>query len=115
MIGDFPLFYVSFSSLPANTYIGLSDEAQEGSFRWLNNAPLHYEWWKSGQPTANTGKNCVVVKDGKWDKRTCSDELPFLCSSPGLCTVINVQYHYSDFIYVKLVFFGFQFLLFRSY
>ena len=36
-------FFVFSSSLSSGAWVGLSDEAMESDWRWLNGAPLYYE------------------------------------------------------------------------
>ncbi len=67
------------SSLVANSlndyvFIGLTDETLEGTFVWLDDEPLGYSNWASGEPNDNGGdEDCVqIFPDGSWNDLPCS-------------------------------------------
>ncbi|MFN4123463.1 MAG: LamG-like jellyroll fold domain-containing protein [Flavobacteriales bacterium] len=47
----------------ADTWIGLTDEVTEGTFVWVDNSPLSYTNWNTGEPN-NVGNEDYVVMQG---------------------------------------------------
>ena len=68
-------------------WIGMSDEAEEGKFRWIDGAPMTYANWLPGEP--NDGKDrgaaedCVTLTlgSGQWNDIECGTPLPYVCES----------------------------------
>jgi len=63
-------------------WIGLSDEAEEGKFKWVSGSPASFGNWLAGQPDdANHGEDCATLTlgDGKWNDADCGTPLPYLC------------------------------------
>jgi C-type mannose receptor len=66
-------------------WIGMSDEAEEGKFRWVNGAPTTFTNWLPGEPSDGGGKgegeDCVTLTlgSGKWNDVDCGLPLPYLC------------------------------------
>jgi hypothetical protein len=63
----------------ANTFIGLTDIAVEGTFVWDDGTPLTYSNWHTGEPN-NGGsggyqEDCVIIAGARvgaqWDDRPC--------------------------------------------
>lgn len=68
-------------------WIGLSDRAEEGVFRWHDGAPLDATYFKKGQPD-NDGCNedCVALREdakGRWHDTHCAQRRPFICRRLG--------------------------------
>ena len=69
----------------ANTFIGLTDLATEGTFVWDDGTPLGYSNWHTGEPN-NGGsggyqEDCAIVAGARvgaqWDDRPCdASEVP---------------------------------------
>lgn len=62
-----------------DTFIGLSDEAVEGSFVWVNGTPLQFSRWETGEPNDGNGlvaEDCAIIAGsrlvGGWDDRPCA-------------------------------------------
>merc|ERR1712059_41874 len=56
-------------------YIGLGDEATEGTFLWVDGSNTNsYENWLNNPPEANKNQNCVKMRkgDGKWTPVACN-------------------------------------------
>lgn len=68
----------------ANVWIGLSDEAIEGQFRWISGDSLVVPMWRSGEPNDAGGEDCVEwgSADGRWNDLSCTTGLPSLCEKP---------------------------------
>ncbi|XP_078616500.1 uncharacterized protein LOC144884861 isoform X1 [Branchiostoma floridae x Branchiostoma japonicum] len=70
-------------------WIGLSDKAKEGAWRWSNNKPIgDFSSWAEGEPN-NAGKeDCAVyaahpsIKD-KWNDVPCTLRYRFICQVPA--------------------------------
>jgi hypothetical protein len=63
-------------------WIGLTDEATEGSFVWATGARLGWSNWLPAQPDdSGTGEDCVTLTlgDGRWNDADCGKPLPYLC------------------------------------
>ena len=69
----------------ANTFIGLTDLATEGTFVWDDGTPLGYSNWHTGEPN-NGGsggyqEDCAIIAGARvgaqWDDRPCDpSEVP---------------------------------------
>lgn len=62
-----------------DVFIGATDAAVEGTFVWVDNTPVVYTNWHTGEPNNGNGayqEDCVVVagsRAGKgWDDRPCA-------------------------------------------
>lgn len=55
-------------------WIGLGDDAKEGTFEWYDKSPLIYTNWNAGEPNnSNGGENCVqIFSNGLWNDFPCS-------------------------------------------
>lgn len=69
----------------ANVWIGLSDEADEGQFRWISGDPLESSAWRTGEPNNVGNEDCVewIASDGRWNDLPCSISRPSLCEKPA--------------------------------
>ena len=67
-------------------WLGLSDQAVDGTFAWTDGTPLDYENWKDGEPTDTVGQDCVQLDpaDGKWVVASCSINTTYVCKSDAL-------------------------------
>ena len=55
-------------------YVGYTDAASEGSFRWADGSMSTYTHWNSGEPN-NKGRteDCTVAHvGGGWNDRSCT-------------------------------------------
>jgi hypothetical protein len=62
-------------------WIGLTDQAEEGKFAWVNGRPLERSNWRPGQPDNAGDQDCVTLTltDGKWGDLDCGTPLPYVC------------------------------------
>jgi hypothetical protein len=67
-------------------WIGLSDQAVEGTFAWADGAAVTYERWYSGEPNDwGAGEDCAGTNYNittRWNDWPCGDLLPFICEAP---------------------------------
>jgi cysteine-rich repeat protein len=64
-----------------DTWIGMDDRAQEGSFRWVIGEPVGYTNFSPGEPNDfQMAEDCVaMIGDGHWNDDACSKLYPFVC------------------------------------
>uniref|UniRef100_A0A3Q4HVJ3 C-type lectin domain-containing protein n=1 Tax=Neolamprologus brichardi TaxID=32507 RepID=A0A3Q4HVJ3_NEOBR len=75
-----------------NTWIGLNDKEQEGTWKWVDGTPLNLTYWAEAQPDDGGGKeDCVHVRNDEkksWNDLSCSTSLKWICEkTPNHCTV----------------------------
>jgi hypothetical protein len=79
----------------ANTFIGLTDRAVEGTFVWDDGTPLTYSNWHTGEPNsggsgATYQEDCAIIAGARigaqWDDRPCdASEVPTSGKFAYLC------------------------------
>jgi hypothetical protein len=69
-----------------NLWIGLSDEASEGNFRWISGDPLEVPMWRQGEPNNVGEEDCTewVSDNARWNDLPCATKRPSLCEKPQL-------------------------------
>uniref|UniRef100_A0A8C3II15 C-type lectin domain-containing protein n=1 Tax=Chrysemys picta bellii TaxID=8478 RepID=A0A8C3II15_CHRPI len=67
-------------------WLGLSDSAKEGEWRWLDGSPLgfglFFRFWGPGEPNdvGQQGEDCGSLRfDGKWNDAICSVTEHWIC------------------------------------
>ena len=64
-----------------NTWVGGTDMADEGDWRWANGT--RFNWTTAlgiTQPPADGSKNCLVATTSQsFDHRSCDDRYPIIC------------------------------------
>jgi hypothetical protein len=65
-------------------WIGLSDEAIEGQFRWISGDSLEIPLWRAGEPNDIGGEDCATwsAADGRWNDLSCATPQASLCEKP---------------------------------
>jgi len=67
------------ASLSGAHWIGYTDAAVEGTFRWSNGATSAFDSWGGGAP-ANDLADCTVLQDaGTWLDLSCEESHPYVC------------------------------------
>ena len=69
--------YATFGGLNRPLWIGLTDQASEGTFVWISGEPFTYSNWSAGEPNNNSGNEnyAYIVQSnpdlpltpGKWN------------------------------------------------
>jgi hypothetical protein len=70
--------------LDAVVYIGLSDEAVEGTFVWVDGSALVFTAWNAGEPNnALDGEDCgqLAVATAVWNDIACATAGAFVCEA----------------------------------
>ena len=60
-------------------WIGLTDEAKEGQWRWVTGEPYEFRKWSAGQPSNNSGAGDYVriwQNGSSWDDVTIASKMP---------------------------------------
>ena len=68
-------------------YIGLSDEAVEGTFVWVDGSALVFSVWGKGEPNnALEGEDCgqLAAPAGIWNDIACTDPAAFVCEAVAM-------------------------------
>ena len=76
-------YYLIFKAPTVFTvYVGATDVMEEGKFTWINGKPVGTVPWCSGEPSAGSGEQCVVMEaNNNYDffDRGCNLQYYFLC------------------------------------
>ena len=70
------------ASLP-DAWIGLSDNLEEGVFRWRDGTYANYTRWGPIEPNGNLSENCVYLYNHWWLDSPCNVGVPFICEKEG--------------------------------
>jgi hypothetical protein len=70
-----------YGSLGATFWIGGSDAAQEGTWRWTNGQAFSYKRWAAGQPDNAGGlQDALALRSGgTWTDENAAIALPYIC------------------------------------
>ncbi|XP_034003341.1 CD209 antigen-like protein C [Trematomus bernacchii] len=73
------------SKIKEDTWIGLNDREEEGTWKWVDGSPLtlNLTFWSTGQPDNFDEEDCVeirsVVHSQSWNDRPCENDLHWIC------------------------------------
>ena len=72
-----------------DSWIGASDRAVEGTFAWVNDAPVGYTRWGTAQPSGLLDEDCVAIalvtpSSASWDDASCTTLRQFACECDPL-------------------------------
>lgn len=70
-----------------NTWLGLNDQVNEGTFVWSDGSEFVYENWNSGEPNNDGGtEHCAefdrTSNSFRWNDNDCDLTRPFVCKAP---------------------------------
>ncbi|XP_073724369.1 macrophage mannose receptor 1-like isoform X1 [Misgurnus anguillicaudatus] len=76
-----------------SVWIGLFSD----SWEWSDQSNFTFRYWKSGEPSIGTDKNCTEVQmnQGQWNDALCSNSQTFVCHEDKL-VLINQNLSWSD-------------------
>nr|XP_055064501.1 CD209 antigen-like protein C [Misgurnus anguillicaudatus] len=60
-------------------WIGLSDSAVEGRWKWVDGSTLNSRFWRSGEPNGGREENCVLSSSSGWADFLCNDAFQWIC------------------------------------
>lgn len=69
----------------SSVWLGGTDVARDGDFRWIGDRTLPFIGWAPGQPDNGVGGDCIEKRNdaaGQWYDRRCVDYLRFVCERP---------------------------------
>lgn len=75
----------AFAIQASDWWMGLHDEAQEGSFVWTDGTPLDFTTWNEGEPNNAGNEDCAslpIWAGGLWNDLPCGATLPYVCRTP---------------------------------
>jgi hypothetical protein len=81
VIGDLSENAEMDAQLAGAFWLGYTDRAQEGTFRWDNGAMSTYKnWGNGGGVPQEDDEDCAVLQDGGlWETVECGDSNPYAC------------------------------------
>ncbi|XP_013919870.1 PREDICTED: pulmonary surfactant-associated protein D [Thamnophis sirtalis] len=63
-----------------SAFLGITDLKTEGTFKYLNDQPLTYANWLTGEPNNQGQENCVeLFSNGKWNDKSCGEKRLLVC------------------------------------
>uniref|UniRef100_A0A3P9AX05 C-type lectin domain-containing protein n=1 Tax=Maylandia zebra TaxID=106582 RepID=A0A3P9AX05_9CICH len=66
-----------------NTWIGLSDTEEEGTWKWVDGSLLNSRYWRTGEPNSLGDEDCGVMaandEENCWNDANCRDENFWIC------------------------------------
>jgi hypothetical protein len=69
-------FVLGLAAGKGDIWLGLSDQASEGQYQWVNGEPFSFSNWSAGQPDNSFNEDCaqMYVKNGsgKWNDLGCT-------------------------------------------
>uniref|UniRef100_A0A8C3WUH0 C-type lectin domain-containing protein n=1 Tax=Catagonus wagneri TaxID=51154 RepID=A0A8C3WUH0_9CETA len=65
------------------TWIGLSDNNNEGSWQWVDNSPLQLSFWQKGEPNNQGDEDCAELHNHGWNDNRCTAENVWICEKPS--------------------------------
>lgn len=69
----------------ARMWIGLTDAAAEGEWRWASGSRMSWTAWQRGEPNDFDTENCVELwaDTWTWNDFDCGARRPFVCEAPA--------------------------------
>ena len=74
-----------------DTWIGLNDRDEEGTYEWVDGSPLNrgvdHENWGRGEPNNSNNEDCIIYiargdRGSDWDDRPCGRDYSYVCEAP---------------------------------
>ena len=83
------LYFMTTLEVTSNTWIGLTDSKQEGSWKWNNGNVATITDWGLNQPDGSILENCAVMNVSdtyRWHDQACSAKNDYFCEK-GIITL----------------------------
>uniref|UniRef100_A0A672FLE1 C-type lectin domain-containing protein n=1 Tax=Salarias fasciatus TaxID=181472 RepID=A0A672FLE1_SALFA len=79
---------MNFLAKKKDSWIGLNDREQEGTWKWVNGAPLTFTFWDDNQPdnwnrnSEHPREDCVHISHSlKWNDLSCISSQQWICEN----------------------------------
>jgi len=65
-------------------WIGLSDQAVEGQYKWADGSPYTFPYWNAGEPNNSGNEDCTEMYNStyRWNDLPCNAGRYFVCEGP---------------------------------
>lgn len=68
--------------LPGESWIGLNDRDDEGTFEWLDGSRPGFTSWSGSEPNDFFGEDCTLLRQNEqWNDGECDDAHTFVCEA----------------------------------
>lgn len=68
--------------LPGDSWIGLNDRDDEGTFEWLDGSRPGFASWGGSEPNDFFGEDCTLLRQNEnWNDGECDDQHTFVCEA----------------------------------
>ncbi|XP_059143615.1 pro-epidermal growth factor-like isoform X2 [Physella acuta] len=71
--------FSQYRAINYHAWIGLTDEQQEGEWKWLDGAPYTFTLWGYGEPGGGLSENCALLRYADWVDTSCFEQWSFIC------------------------------------
>ncbi|CAN9510154.1 unnamed protein product [Ophioblennius macclurei] len=63
-----------------DVWIGLTDEATEGEWKWVDGTPLNQSYWGGVEPNNAGGhEDCAEIRESGWNDERCNSRRQWIC------------------------------------
>ena len=96
------LYFMKTLEFTSNAWIGLTDSAQEGNWRWNNGDNALVTHWGYNQPNGGVLENCTVmnISDAyRWHDLPCSSANDYVCEK-GKVTLTTIMFKDQYILYL---------------
>ncbi|XP_050977646.1 C-type lectin domain family 4 member M [Labeo rohita] len=78
------IIIMDIQSTFAYFWIGLTDNDEEGRWKWVDGSTLTSGFWSSGEPNGYKGQNCVLSSPLGWIDYSCNLSFQWICKRSTL-------------------------------